>query len=142
MARVYELLSKANEGEGIDNEIYRAEYFENFPQLVPFSGVRIKMRLSTSGVDDEIIKKVLSDLKDCNIEFTNISNINTPEALIQFDKKGEFYRATINVNGGSGKSIVTNGQIIFKTNEGIGKELALRLFGKGGTVKYEALKPL
>ena len=142
LARVYELLSKANEGEGIDNEIYRAEYFENFPQLVPFSGVRIKMRLSTSGVDDEIIKKVLSDLKDCNIEFTNISNINTPEALIQFDKKGEFYRATINVNGGSGKSIVTNGQIIFKTNEGIGKELALRLFGKGGTVKYEALKPL
>jgi len=141
LARLFELLAKSDD-EKSNNDYYKAQYFEEFSQLVPFSGVKVKMKLAISGLEDEIIKKVINDLKNCNIEFVNSSDINTAEALIQFDKKGEFYQAIINVNSGSGKTIVTNGQIIFKSSDKIGQEIALRLFGKGGAVKYEALNSL
>jgi hypothetical protein len=140
LARAYELLAKCGENQGLNSDSQKAQYFEEFPQLIPFSGINMKLKLTSSGVDDELIKKVMSDMSGCNIDITTESNINTPEAFIQFDKKGEFYQAIINVTSGSGKSVVTNGQIVFKTADGIGKELALRLFGKGGAIKYETAK--
>ncbi len=33
--------------------------------------------------------------------------------------------------------IVTNQKLIFKKPEGVGAELALRLFGKGGNIVFE-----
>ncbi len=140
MARLYEVLAKSYDGIGRDNGIAMANYYDEFPQLIPFSGVKMKMKLTTIGLEDENITKVKEDLTSCNIDLTTESNINIPEATIEFEKKGEFYRANINVTTGSGIIVVANGQLVFKSTEGIGKELALRLFGKGGAVKYEAVK--
>ncbi|MDQ2753517.1 MAG: hypothetical protein M3R72_10900 [Bacteroidota bacterium] len=108
-----------------------------YPQLIPYSGLSVPMRLSVSGDDTEVSQQVIHDLKDCNIQFTE-NNSFTPLATISFTQKGDKYLATINVKSESGKPIVTNEKLIFKKPEGVGGEIGLRLFGKGGNIVFEA----
>jgi len=82
---------------------------------------------------------VIEDLKDCNIEWVEEGS-NVPEASISFVKKGKNYQVLFNVLSGSGKTIVSGGEMIFKDAEKTGKELALRLFAKGGGLEFEAVK--
>lgn len=132
--RLLELLAKtSNEQESI---AYKNACFEVYPQLMLFSSMTTRMNISFSGLqDDEIVQAVVSDLKDCDIEFTNGTGV--PKVNLQFLKKGATYQVIINVRDKNNKSIVTNGELIFKQEKGIGKELAMRLFGKGGAVKFE-----
>ena len=75
-------------------------------------------------------------MKDCNIEFTD--DANAPTANLEFLKKGDTYQVMINViNPADGTPLVVNSELLFKESKGIGKELAMRLFGKGGAVKPE-----
>ena len=67
-------------------------------------------------------------------------NMNVPSASIKFSKKGKLYEAIINVKSASGKTIVSDEQLVFKNEIGTGKELALRLFGKGGVIEFEKEK--
>jgi len=139
LARLYEGLSKAynDDGEKGNYAFYRNQFIEEYPQLAPFSGIKMQMKLNISGVNDDVIKSVISDLKNCNIEFINNADNNIPSAFIQFNKRGDKYEATINVRGGSGKIIVVNSKLIFKNSSSVGKELALRLFNKGGAIMFE-----
>jgi len=136
VARLYESLSKAYEESDNKNKqsAYSNALFEEYPQLIPFSGITMPMRLSVSGVDDAITKAVTNEIKKCNINF---SGNNGPAATIIFNKKSNSYEAIINVRSSTGKPIVNNARLIFKTAEGAGKEIALRLFGKGGALVYE-----
>jgi len=136
VARLYESLSKAYEENDNKNKqsAYSNALFEEYPQLIPFSGITMPMRLSVSGVDDAITKAVTNEIKKCNINF---SGNNGPAATITFNKKSNSYEAIINVRSSTGKPIVNNARLIFKTAEGAGKEIALRLFGKGGALVYE-----
>jgi hypothetical protein len=95
------------------------------------------MRLVTAGIDDDVTQKVIKELKRCNIEWADNSDANTPVAKISFNKKGEKYEVAINVNSGSNKAVVRNEKFIFKPTEGVGKEVALRLFSKGGAMVWE-----
>ena len=95
------------------------------------------MRLITSGVDDEVTKKIITELKKCNINWSESTDVNTPVAKLSFDKKGEKYEVAISVNSGSNKAVVRNEKFIFKPTDGVGKEVALRLFGKGGAMVWE-----
>ncbi|MCW3083965.1 MAG: hypothetical protein JWP12_1331 [Bacteroidetes bacterium] len=139
VARLYELMSHTYEDNGNKTAFaeYSNKYYEEFPQLVPFSGIRMKMKLSTSGISDAVTKQVIDNLKGCNIDWTTESSANIPEVTLVFDKKGKLYEAVINVKGGSGTPVVTDQQMIFKDAKGTGKELALRIFGKGGEKEYE-----
>jgi len=134
LARILELLALQNEGSE-DKITYQNRFFDEYPQLMPFSGFQVKMNLKTGGEGDEMIEDVIHDLKKCNIDF--VEHTNVPQANIQFSKKGNSYQALINVIGVDGKAIVANEQIIFKTKENVGRELALRLFGKGGAVSLD-----
>lgn len=142
VARVYEILSHAYDEQ--DNTERFAEvsnsYFETYPQLVPFSGIRMKMHLNVSGTSDAMTKEVIDDLKDCNIEWASDNEVNIPVVTITFDQKGKAYEAIIDVTDGKGKPVVTGQQLIFKKAEGTGKELALRIFGKGGEKEFEEIK--
>ncbi len=140
-ARVYEMLAKSYDKE--DNQkciLARNNYFDTYPQLVPFSGVTMQMNLSVSGESDDIITNVIKDLKSSNIEWTKETDPNSPFVKITFSKKGKLYEAIIYVKSASGKTIVNNEQLIFKNAFGTGKEIALRLFGKGGVVEYDGVK--
>ncbi len=142
LARLYENLSIAtkNDDNGRDYNFYTNALFEEYPQLLPFSKVTIKMKLSSSGFEDKNTKKVIGEMKDCNIQWVNEADGNTPSASISFIKKGNRYEATLNVKSGSNIPIVTNEKMIFQQPDGAGKELALRLFGKSGAMVFE--KPI
>jgi tetratricopeptide (TPR) repeat protein len=139
LARLYEVLANAHakEENAYNTTFFRNVLFEEYPQLIPFSDLKIKMRLTVSGLDDAVTKEVINNLKDCNIDWTSDSDIDVPEAIISFDKKGKSYQATIDVKSGKGKSIVSNQQLIFKKPANVGKELALRLFAKGGGIEFQ-----
>ena len=134
MARLYELLARAHEDDEDSHfyDLYRNDYFEEFPQLAPFSGIKMQMKLTVTGVDDDVTKEVVKDIKSCNIQWVSATGSGIPESTITFEKKGKLYRATLSVKSGTGKAIVTNEEMIFKESSGAGKELALRLFAKGG----------
>ena len=95
------------------------------------------MALLTSTTDDDTIKKVVKELKQCNIRWEDQVTADMPVARVSFIKKGDKYEATINVKSASGKAVVINERVIFKDYEGVGKEIALRLFGKSGALVYE-----
>lgn len=138
LARLYEVLAKSNSKEEDQTKFinFRNNYFETFPQLLPFSGITMQINLTVSGEMDEITKKVIKDLRKCNIEWVDEKS-NIPQVTINFTKKAKIYEAIINVISASKKTIVNNGQLVFKNEKGTGKELALRIFGKGGVVEYE-----
>lgn len=137
IARLYESMTLANTGSANagNYQNYSNSLFEVYPQLVPFSGIRMQMRLNTSGGDDSNIKSVISDLKDCNIDWSN--QPGTPMVDISFQKKGNRYEALINVRNARGKSVVLNERLLFKTTDGVAAEIAMRIFGKSGAVEFE-----
>jgi hypothetical protein len=141
LGRLYEGLSKGNDEEGNKNgyNLYANALYEEYPQLLPFSGITIKMKLVTSGADDEQTKKVIKELKNCDIQWVDNIDPTTPVADIVFIKKGDKYEATVNVKSGLNKRTVINEKMVFKNTIGAGKELALRLFGKSGAIIFEKI---
>lgn len=139
LGRLYEGLAKGNDEEGNDGDynFYANSLYEEYPQLLPFSGITMKMKLNTSGTDDDATKKVTKELKDCNINWVNEADGNTAIAYLNFAKRGDKYETTINVKSGTNKQEVTNEKMVFKDTGGAGKELALRLFAKSGAMVYE-----
>jgi hypothetical protein len=137
IARLYEALSKSYEGKDEGKfQLYSNAVMNYYPQLIPFSGIKASVNLSVLGVDDAVTKKVIDDLKDCNIQFNSGNSI--ANADIAFIKKGQTYEALINVRTMDGKIVANKGAIIFKKPEGVGGEIGLRIFGKGnGTVMFE-----
>ena len=93
------------------------------------------MNLSVSGVNDAVTKQVISDLKDCNINFNNDNSI--ANANVSLIKKGNAYEALISVREDKGKIIANKEPLIFKKTNGVGGEIGLRMFGKGGAVIFE-----
>jgi hypothetical protein len=91
--------------------------------------------LHVSGITDNTTRKVIDDVKQCNIDFDSPNN--AANANIEFTKKGDKYEAIINVKSAYGKIIVSDQKLVFKDTDGVGGELALRLFAKGGTLVYE-----
>lgn len=113
--------------------------YEEYPQLVPFSGITIKMKLVTNGVNDVNTQEVIKELKRCNIQWVDDADANTPAANISFTKKGDRYEATVNANSSLNKRTVIDEKMVFKKTAGAGKELALRLFAKSGAVIFEKI---
>ena len=141
LARLYEGLSKGSDEEGNEKDynFYSNALYEEYPQLLPFTGITLKMKLVTTGVDDKQTEKVVKELKDCNIQWVSDSDAGTPVANVAFIKKGDRYEATVNVTSGQNKMAVSNERMVFKNPDGAGKELALRLFGKSGAMVFEKI---
>ncbi|MCE3278932.1 MAG: hypothetical protein K0S44_1123 [Bacteroidetes bacterium] len=137
LARLYEVMAHTTDDDDTREECIHWEnkFLEEFPQLVPYSGLRTRMKMTVAGNNDEITNEVIDNLKDCNIEWVETGNV--PEANISITKARENYRVLFNVISASGKTIVQQGEMIFKKPEGAGEELALRLFSKGGNLKFE-----
>jgi len=140
IGRLYEGLCTAYKEDGRKSTYsqYRNNLFEVYPQLIPFSGIKMQMLLKTSGADDEVTKKVIEDLKHSSIEWVTSNDGYAPSATITFNKRGNKYEAVINVRSGMNKAVVTNERLIFSKPEEVGGEIALRLFGKGGALVFEA----
>ena len=140
LGRIAESLARQYDKDG-EKEKYNAMvayYFSEYPQLIPYSGIKIKMKLNSTGVSDEITKKVINEMDDCNVNWVNDGSY-TAIANIIFEKKKEKYLINYSVQNSAGNIIVPNQKIIFKNPKGLGKELAIRLFGVNGPLEYEVI---
>jgi hypothetical protein len=139
VARLYESLARSyshdDEKEKADNMEYN--FFKEYPQLIPFSGFTIKMNLSTSPLNTFMEKNIIKELKGCDINFTDETGDNIPRAFINFATLKNKYEVNYSVTDASDKIIVPLQKMYFKKEDGVGKELALRLFGVGGPVEFE-----
>lgn len=135
IGRLYEKLSIGYDelGDSRNADGARAQLLNEYPQLVPFSGIKAKIFLSVSEENDPIIKQVIKDLKSCNIEFVNSPANADGNATISFSKKGNTYQASIHVESSLGKIIVERQQFIFREPGNAGYEIARRIFGSGGS---------
>jgi hypothetical protein len=140
LGRIAETLTRLydNSGEKDKYNTMVAYYFSEYPQLIPYSGIKIKMKLNMTGVSDEVTKKVVNEMEGCNVNWADDGYVAL--ANINFEKKKEKYEINYSVQNTAGKTIVINQRILFKNAKGLGKELALRLFGINGTLEYEVNK--
>ena len=139
LSRMYEGLARAydDEGEDTKRDTYLNLLYEHFPQLVPYSGLSPKVKLTVAGNDDEVTKDAVEELKDANIRFMDDADANTITATVSFQKKGIKYQAIVNVRSGNNISKVTQNIFFFKEAKGAGKELAKRIFGSSGAQEIE-----
>ena len=139
LARLYESLARSYsyDDEKDKSESMEYNFFKEYPQLVPFSGLTLKMNLSSSYLNSSMEKNILKELKNCNIDFTDEQTSTTPRASINFAALKNKYEVSYNVTDAGGKIIVPTQKMYFKKANGVGKELALRLFGIGGPMEFE-----
>ena len=76
-------------------------------------------------------------MKKTNVDWVNDADGNTLVATIDFKKIGEKYQANVTVKSGTNKTVVNGEKLIFNKADGVGKELALRMFGKGGGLVFD-----
>ena len=139
MGRLYEGMYKASieENDEPDERFFANNLYETYPQLIPFSNIKLKMKLNITGTSDETTEQIVKEVKQTNVNWVDDADENTAIVYLSFNKKGDRYEATVNTKGGSSKPIVVDEKMIVKSPEGVGKELALRMFGKGGAMVFE-----
>lgn len=139
LGRMYEALARSYEHDKNEEkkDLFMNTLYEQFPQLIPFSGIAAGIHLQVTGTDDAVTKKVVEELKDCNIKWEPLTGTSTPVATVDFKKKGIKYTVTINVISGNNKRIVSNERFLFMQPAGAGKEIAMRLFGSSGASELE-----
>jgi hypothetical protein len=128
---IYRLLESAarttEANEALVNKCYDA-----YPQLLPFSGLKAKINLTITGTDDDVINEIKEEIEDCNFE--NSTEINLPQANINFTKKSSAFLATVTVKNFSTDTEIVS-TLVFNDSKDVAKELVLRLFQKGGAGK-------
>lgn len=138
LGRIAESLARQYDKDGESDKYNKmiSYYFSEYPQLIPFSGLRIRMKLNMTGVSDPTTKKIVNELEDCNVNWVDDGNY-AAIANIDFEKKKDKYEINYSVQTPTGGTVVANRHILFKNSKGLGKELALRLFDVGGPLEYE-----
>ncbi|MBK8145903.1 MAG: hypothetical protein IPK62_13415 [Bacteroidetes bacterium] len=86
-ARVLEAMIQCSEKLKEDNTELVAGYTLEYPQLLPFSGIQVAMRLH-SNEKTAIEKQIIASLKKCHIQFTDDLSANAMDVNIMFGKKG------------------------------------------------------
>ena len=139
VARLYESLARSYLHDDDKDKAMDMKYnfFREYPQLIPFSGFTVEMNLSASGVNNSMEKNILKELKDCDINFTDDIGNDIPKAFINFTALKNKFEVDYSVADANGKIIVPQQKMYFKKEDGVGKELALRLFGVGGPVEFD-----
>lgn len=137
LGRLYEAASRVyTRSENTYSRLfYNNLLLENYPQLIPFSGIEMDMRLETSGLADAATRTISSDLQNIHIHWTD--DPNTPLVTLYFEKKGDRYQATINVVSEHNVHVVNNSKLVFSNAKNVAQEIALRIFGKGGAVVFD-----
>jgi hypothetical protein len=138
LARLYEIMALTVDEDSEASTFNKNRMFEEFPQLVPFSAMNFKMNLIISGYEDSVISDIIDDIKDSKIIIPERLDKKVPTASVNFIKKNDYYLAIINVMSANGIETVSSHQMIFKKADGTAGEIILRLFGKGGSARFEA----
>ncbi len=129
LGRVYEGLANAFlmlEKED-ESEFFVRKFYQNFPQLVPYSELSMKMNLNIRNTTlDKQEESVIEELKSCDIKWEEDGSQEWPSALLTFDQDENRKYVDYEVYG---EGLETKeGRIYLASHENPGKVLAMRLF--------------
>ncbi len=124
MARVYEGLAQASRGKA--KMQYTQQFYNLYPQLVPFSDLQMAFRLKIEGQLNKEEEKIVDELRNANIDFTNDSTV--PVLSLSFSAKGEAIDIDYTVY--TDRQVLHKGTLRVEKNErdNAGKLLAYRIF--------------
>ncbi len=139
LSRMYEGLANGYNytNDKSKRDFYTNVLYEHFPQLLEYSGLPVKVKLTTIGDEDDITKKVIKELKGCDINFVDAADDNTISAIVSFKKKGIKYMVTVSALSGNNLRKVDNSIFYITKPEMAGKEIAKRIFGSSGAQELE-----
>jgi hypothetical protein len=122
-----ECAKDAKDDNAYNDWVYRL--YTTYPQLLPYTGLQMNMRLHIAGQADD---KVVSRLKDCNINW--VTNNSTPAAdvYVTFTKNGDRKGITYYVQDKKGKNIVDSQSFSYQKPEEAALMLAYRIFNVDG----------
>jgi hypothetical protein len=128
-ARLFEALAQANDMSGTNGnfEKFRNQFYQLYPQLVPYSPVRMKFRLETQTDENTKSKQILSDLKGFNIDFET-GGENLPVVKLHFGKKNDKNIIEYIVESSWGTRIVESSSITYTDTKNVAKQLAYAIF--------------
>lgn len=129
IARVYEglALAAAEEEKEITADAFTIKLYELYPQLVPYSDLKMRFNLVVNGAGDEASKKVIEGMKECNADFEG--NKVWPTATITFrTNEKNLKEVQYEVVSSYGRVLVPMQSFIITNPEESGKKLAYRLF--------------
>lgn len=128
IARVYEGISEAYQvlGNEVDADRYLVDFYKTYPQLVPFSSLKMKMKLEATALgDDERTSAILEDLENFGVEWTEEA---WPIANVSFEEGKEGLSLKYEV-GNPGQEAYQSGAFNINKYDDPATELVYRLFG-------------
>jgi hypothetical protein len=129
IARLFQAEAECAKEMGDEEQMHRWLYqlYATYPQLIPFSGLKMKMNLHILGTPDAEVEK---RLRDCNITWT--TGAAAPDVYVSFTKNGNRKNIQYYVMGKNGSYSVQKQSFAYTKAEDAGKELAYRIFNIGG----------
>jgi hypothetical protein len=130
LARVFEGLSSCDQKLGLAKTTnYLAQLYAIYPQLIPYSGLKMTMHLS-SNEKTTIQQLVVKTLRNAAIEWTSQRGPNIPEVKIKFKTTNgvQFVEYTCSLNG---KIIIRPQRFSYSLAEDAGQKLCLSIFDIG-----------
>ena len=127
IARTYEALATSSKAldQQSELEFYTNQFYSIYPQLVPYSGLKVAFNIRTNGVEDKTLMK--------HLKATNISiNPSSPlTATLSFGQEGKKKNISCVVVNRDGKTIVAAQKYAYANAEEAALKTAYRLFNMG-----------
>lgn len=136
IARVHEGMNKAHEKLENTREAERhlVEFYRTFPQLVPFSDLRMKLKLEASPVTtNKITQSILADLEDFDLDWTEEKG--WLEAKIWFEEEADGVSVNYEISNAVNEKTYFAGAFKANKYEDPATELVYRLFGINRTIR-------
>ncbi|MES2477659.1 MAG: hypothetical protein V4561_01125 [Bacteroidota bacterium] len=129
IARCFQALAECADKEKdiVAKDKWTYQMFKTYPQLVPFAGLKVDLKLKISGSDQAVMKA----FRNCNFTFDK-AKTDAPTAQITFLKKGTKQLIRYSLVDMKGRAIVPEQSFVYKNAEKAGIELAYRICGVGG----------
>lgn len=124
VARTCEALAQCT---GKQDDVYN--FYEAFPQLVPFSeDITMRFRMRLFDDDSNLRTNVVKLLKEYKIEWAGENDREAPVATIYFSKDGKKNVAKFSVKLADGSSVVREATLSAPTESELARQLAYGLF--------------
>ncbi|MEO1253794.1 MAG: hypothetical protein AAFY41_02745 [Bacteroidota bacterium] len=130
IGRVNEALGLAYESLDMLDESNRClmEFYMSFPQLVPFSELKMKMKLDQRVLNgNEVAQSILDELEDFGLEW--VEEGDWPQAIVGFEEDEEGLSATYEIMDADGSKSCFSGAFKVNKYDDPATELVYRLFG-------------
>lgn len=130
LARIYETLAEIAE-ETTNARSYQSHllnFYKTYPQLVPFSSLRMKFKLNISTKNlTESEQQIITDLKNCRIDWSTDSDAAVVN--ISFPKNSKKQKMIYyEVISSTGETYISRSSLLIEPHEETGKKLAYCLF--------------